>query len=168
LPERPDLEQLRRRAKELRDAFGHNDPAATALVAEHIRSIGRRELSLAVAQLVIAREHGFPSWPSLKAAVDAARRSGEVRLAAFLGASLSDLSRSQQLIEVTPAIAAERLAAAVMGDAARVARILAADPGWVARPDEERGWAPLLYACYSLWHRTRADGSVVTVRLLPA
>lgn len=68
-----------------------------------------------------------------------------------------------------PAIAAERLAATVLGDAERVGEILAADPEWVARPDGERGWTPLFYACYSLWHRagpSRADASVATVRLL--
>jgi hypothetical protein len=37
----------------------------------------------------------------------------------------------------------------------------------VSSPDDERGWGPLLYACYSLWHRAgpdRAAGLDATIR----
>lgn len=71
LPERPDLDQLRRQAKELRDTARSGDPVAVDRLARHHPSAHRAELSLAAAQLVIARELGFSSWPKLKAAVDA-------------------------------------------------------------------------------------------------
>src|ERR1700678_1369192 len=88
LPERPDLDQLRRQAKELRDAVRRGDPGAVErFVHRHPPSAPRGVATLAAAQLVIARELGFASWPQLKAAVDAEAASGqEVR--AFLAASV--------------------------------------------------------------------------------
>ena len=59
LPERPDLGQLRRRAKELRDAARHGDAAALERLARHHPSAPESAVSLAAAQLVIARELGF-------------------------------------------------------------------------------------------------------------
>jgi ankyrin repeat protein len=49
LPERPSLEQLRKQAKDLRDTSRTADPSAT----------------LSDAQLALAREYGFDSWPKL-------------------------------------------------------------------------------------------------------
>src|SRR5262245_4041912 len=70
LPERPDLDQLRRRAKELRDAARQGDPAAQARFARHHSPGHPAAISLATAQLVIVRELSFSSWPRLKAAID--------------------------------------------------------------------------------------------------
>jgi hypothetical protein len=65
LPARPSLEQLRKQAKDRLDQLRATDPAA----------------SLANAQHALAREYGFPSWPSLVHHVEAVRSSG--RLARF-------------------------------------------------------------------------------------
>jgi len=62
--DRPDLRQLRIQAKELVRAVRATDPAAIARVVSYVRSSG--EFTLAHAQLVIAREMGFESWPRLK------------------------------------------------------------------------------------------------------
>ena len=59
-----NLEQLRKQAKELVKAARAGDPAA-------LERLGGREPILAHAQLVLAREHGYPSWPALVAAADA-------------------------------------------------------------------------------------------------
>ena len=65
LPARPDLAQLRHQAKDLlRDARG-GDAAASA----RIRAVSET-LTLASAQLALAREYGFPSWPRLKVEVE--------------------------------------------------------------------------------------------------
>jgi len=65
LPVRTNLEQLRRRAKELlRDAKA-GDPEALG----RVRAVGDR-LTVASAQLALAREHGFASWPRLKREVE--------------------------------------------------------------------------------------------------
>src|SRR5258708_4009101 len=79
LPERPDLRQLRRQAKELRDAARRGDPDAIERFARHHPGAPQGTVTLAAAQLVIARELGFASWPQLKAAVDAHAASPERR-----------------------------------------------------------------------------------------
>ncbi len=53
-----NLEQLRKRAKELARAARAGDPVAVA-------RLGELPPRLASAQLVLAREHGYSSWPAL-------------------------------------------------------------------------------------------------------
>lgn len=65
LPARPDLEQLRHQAKDLLREATHGDVDALA----RIHAISDR-LILASAQLAIAREYGFESWPKLKREVE--------------------------------------------------------------------------------------------------
>ena len=61
LPARPNLEQYRKQAKDLLKAAKAGAPEACARMRKHQpRSAG---LTLADAQFVIAREHGFESWP---------------------------------------------------------------------------------------------------------
>ena len=64
LPGRPDLDQLRRQARELLRAAAAGDEQALGRI--HVLS---QELTLSAAQLAIAREYGFPSWPKLRAEV---------------------------------------------------------------------------------------------------
>jgi Ankyrin repeats (3 copies) len=66
LPVAPSLEQLRNRARDLQRAHRAGDPAARARVAAH-HADATEPLKLSTAQLVVAREHGFPSWPALRA-----------------------------------------------------------------------------------------------------
>jgi ankyrin repeat protein len=63
------LEQLREQAKELVRAHRAGDDAAAARVAAH-HPDAALPLKLSDAQLTIAREHGFPSWPRLRAYVE--------------------------------------------------------------------------------------------------
>src|SRR5436190_5710099 len=62
LPSRPNLAQYRKQAKELFRACKAGDPEALRRFREHHPPL-RKEVSLADAQFVIAREHGFESWP---------------------------------------------------------------------------------------------------------
>jgi hypothetical protein len=64
LPARPDLDQLRRQARELLRAAIANDEEAL----HRIRAVSEKQ-TLAAAQLAIAREYGFASWPKLRAEV---------------------------------------------------------------------------------------------------
>ena len=65
LPEHPSLEQLRKQAKDLlRHARGEDADARARLATIH-RGTPGVPVTLADAQLVIAREYGFPSWPKL-------------------------------------------------------------------------------------------------------
>src|SRR5215472_11780491 len=64
LPGRPDLGQLRRQARELARAAAAKDEAAL----RRIRAVSQKQ-TLSAAQLAIARQYGFPSWPKLRAEV---------------------------------------------------------------------------------------------------
>jgi len=170
LPERPDLGQLRRRAKELRDAARRGDAEAVERFTRHYPSAPPGAVSLAAAQLVIARELGFASWPTLKAAIDA-RATSHRAASEFVAASVDGrLRQASEIFRADPGIASRSLlAAAVLGDAETVREMLAADPAAAVAFDDERGWPPLLYACYSLWHQIdpgRATGLAEVVRLL--
>lgn len=61
LPARPDLDQLRRRAKDLLHEAVRGDVAALARLA-----VTSDRPTLDAAQLTVAREHGFASWGKLK------------------------------------------------------------------------------------------------------
>jgi hypothetical protein len=61
LPAHPNLEQYKKQAKDLLKACKAGTPEARARMQKHQPRSAR--LTLAGAQLVIAREHGFASWP---------------------------------------------------------------------------------------------------------
>jgi ankyrin repeat protein len=60
------MEQLRKQARELLRAHRAGEPGALARVAAH-HPHPEKPVKLAGTQLVVAREHGFPSWPGLRA-----------------------------------------------------------------------------------------------------
>jgi len=68
LPDRPDLDQLRRQARELLRAAADSEPGAVT----RLRAVSERA-TLSAAQLAIAREHGCSSWPALAAEVQRRR-----------------------------------------------------------------------------------------------
>ncbi|MFI0409118.1 ankyrin repeat domain-containing protein [Actinomadura sp. 3N508] len=65
LPAQPNLDQLRHQAKDLLHAAQRGDPDAIT----RIGSVADR-ITLSAAQLTIAREYGFASWPKLKLEVE--------------------------------------------------------------------------------------------------
>lgn len=76
LPERPDLEQQKKQAKELLRSFRDGDAGAIARVRAELPD--KERITLADAQFVLAREYGFASWTTLKERVlsaSEARRS---------------------------------------------------------------------------------------------
>jgi ankyrin repeat protein len=68
--ENPDLDQLKRQAKELLEAYRESSPEAVAEVEAYHRTATRETFALHDAQFVLARSYGFESWPKLKAAID--------------------------------------------------------------------------------------------------
>jgi len=60
LPDRPDIDQLRRQARELQRAAQDGDVAAL----RRLRAVSDK-VTLSTAQLALAREYGFPSWRRL-------------------------------------------------------------------------------------------------------
>jgi ankyrin repeat protein len=79
-PERPDLRHLKNQAKDLLRAGGAS--------------------SLSEAQLKLAREYGFPSWPKLKAHVESLQEIGQLRQAI----DANDLAKVQDLMTRHPAL----------------------------------------------------------------
>jgi ankyrin repeat protein len=98
--EHPDLEQLKRQAKELLRAFAAGEPEAGAEVAAHYRAADASKFALHDAQLVVARSYGFESWPKLKAYVDGVTVK---RLADAVRAD--DLAQVQAMLQSRPELA---------------------------------------------------------------
>lgn len=69
-PGRPDLDQLCRQARELLRAAANGESHAVA----RLRAVSER-VTLSAAQLALAREYGYPSWPTLRAEVERRRLS---------------------------------------------------------------------------------------------
>lgn len=171
LPEQPNLDHLRRQAKALRDAARGGDPEALARITAYLPVPADRPVALSAAQLVIAREYGFASWPRLHAEVRARTMSRAERVAAFLGSSVDGPpSRAVRLLAGDPGLAAVDIrTAAVLGEVERVRELITAEPRLVEAVDAERGWSPLLYVCHSRWHQVdpaRADGLTEVARVL--
>jgi hypothetical protein len=72
LPDRPDADQLRHQARELHRAAADGDARALG----RLREVSDK-VTLSAAQLAIARDYGFPSWPRLKAEVDRRRAQAD-------------------------------------------------------------------------------------------
>ena len=75
LPDQPNLDQLRKQARDLLNAFRRRDADAVAAVAAHERNPDRARFYLVDAQHVLARAYGFASWTRLAAAVQRAATS---------------------------------------------------------------------------------------------
>jgi hypothetical protein len=72
--EAPDIDQLKRQARELLEAYRAQSPDAVTEVTAHHRTAMPKTFALHDAQFVLARSYGFESWPKLKAAVDGLER----------------------------------------------------------------------------------------------
>src|SRR5215469_6597249 len=166
LPARPNLDQLRHQARDLVRAARAGDVAAR----KRIEAVSDR-LTLAAAQLVVARDHGFSSWARLKEEVDARTMDLARKVEVFLEASVRDWTgRAGRLLAATPEIADYSFATAVvLGDADRVREEIQRDPAAATRADLRSGWTALHAVCASRWHRldpARADGLLAVARLL--
>ena len=78
LPSNPNLDHLKYQAKDLITGHAAHDQAVAQRIRELLppfsaatdAAIFNAPLPLSSAQLAIAREHGFPSWPRLKAHIE--------------------------------------------------------------------------------------------------
>ncbi len=122
-----NLEQLRKQAKELVKAARAGD-------ADALERLDGREPILARAQLVVAREHGYPSWPTLVAAAEAS--ATEIVRAATSGRP----TRAEQLLAARPELERDPWVRLVLGR------------GWDGDANAPGGpleCPPLVYACHS-------------------
>jgi ankyrin repeat protein len=178
LPDRPNLEQLKKQAKSLLRAAQARDPAALqrflelpAFARPPMAELGARGLALHDAQSVIAREHGFPSWNALREEVEARTLSFEVAVDEFVRCATGGASgRAERLLALHPGIASATLQTAlVLGDAPSVEARLRARPELATQPGGPQNWEPLLYVCHTCLHKIdagRVDGLMSIARLL--
>jgi hypothetical protein len=100
LPEQPNLEQLKKQAKDLLHGYHAGDPASIAEVKQFERSV-ISTFALNDAQRVLAHSYGFQSWPKLKAFVDG------VNIAAFaLAVQQGDQLRVRSMLASRPELIA--------------------------------------------------------------
>src|ERR1700733_116585 len=97
LPKQPNLEQLRKQAKDLLEQYRACDPAAVAEVHQLEAQPDPATFALHDAQRVLARAYGFESWPKLKAFVDGANIA---RLAEAVQAG--DIAEVRVLVNARP------------------------------------------------------------------
>lgn len=114
LPLRPNLEHLKRQAKDLLKAYRAGDPATRRLVerygARQLEPGPARTLGLADAQHILAREYGFASWPKLKQHVETVLAAQHTLAAA--PAMPDNRAARRQARELQTQAQAERLTAA--------------------------------------------------------
>lgn len=134
-----NLEQLRKQAKELVKAARSGD-------REALDRLEGREPILANAQLVLARENGYASWPALVAAAEAS-------VDAFVEAATSGRrDRADRLLAARPEIERDPWARLVLGR------------GWDGDPNRPGGplnWAPILYVCHSVYANAELAGELL-------
>ncbi|HEX4166550.1 MAG TPA: ankyrin repeat domain-containing protein [Bryobacteraceae bacterium] len=70
MPQQPNLEQLRKQARDLLEQYRSGEPAALAEVGRFERHPDPSSFALHDAQRVLARAYGYESWPKLKTFVD--------------------------------------------------------------------------------------------------
>ena len=125
LPDRPNLEQLKKQAKSLLHAAQSNDAAALqrfatlpAFSKKSIAELGALGLALHDAQSVIAREHGFDSWNAMREEVEARTLSFDAAVEEFIRCATGGASgRAKRLLTLHPGIASASLQTSlILGD----------------------------------------------------
>jgi ankyrin repeat protein len=162
-----DLDQARRRAKELLRPARAGDPDALARMRDD------RAPRLADAQRAVAADLGFPSWPALVAEAETSGGDRDERRARLVSAALNGRDDvAERLLAGDPELARAGLdVALVLGDEGAVAAALDRDPGLVRRDLPGPGRKPLSCACHSVFLRPsspRAPGVRRVVELLLA
>ena len=178
LPERPNLEQLKRQAKDLLRSARANESAALArfriLPAFADMSdvdLARRTLALHDAQSVIAREHGFDTWNALRERVEELTLEFSAAVDHFIEAATDGRAdRAERLLARHPRIARANIyTALLLGDAEMVEARFAEHPEYATERGGPRGWEPMHYVCFtSVGARsdTREAGLVAIARRL--
>lgn len=186
LPDRPHLDSFRRQARALLRALRAGEPTALARLADHHPGAAPADTSghkLSAAQLVVAREYGFASWPRLVRYLGTVAEHGwETRLGAAPSADPSAefcrlacltysredgparWDRARRLLVSHPGLTtADIWAAAAAARPDDVGRLLAKAPGRVAERGGPFRWRPLYYLVYSRFDPTVSAERVLTV-----
>jgi ankyrin repeat protein len=185
LPARPNLEQYKKQAKQLARACRDNNADALARVRAHHPQPPEGRVSLSDAQLVMAREHGFESWPKFAVEIERLRIAAVVAdladpVDAFLRAALvprdgtahssGTLDEANAILARYPQVAGANIfTAAALGDEAAVRGFLTQDGSPVKAKGGPYGWDALCHLCFSRYLRldtARSDGFIRTAKVL--
>ncbi len=163
-----NIEFYRKAAKALLKAARAGDRAAN----DRLKATGAtgEHHVLHVAQLAIAREQGFASWPRFIAFITESRLDFQGLVTRFIDAATSDQRRARDLLADHPELrGAGVYVGLVLGDWQRVAAAIEADPTFATRPSGPDTVEPLVYACFSRFGHNRAPEAAdlaLTLRLL--
>ena len=190
LPDRPNLEQYKKQAKDLvRQTAAGLPPAIARVQRNHPRLKSAteerlRRISLADAQFVLAREHGYESWPKFAKHIETLcviRALGELDdpVNTFLEVASVDrhgrhgdgaLAPAEMTLSRYPQVATANVyCAAVLGDAINVRAHLERDRSLATVPGGPHVWDALTYLCFSPYlriDRARSDSFVAAARVL--
>lgn len=171
LPDRLNLDHLKKQAKQLLRLYRSRDaaamarfrgalPAVAGLSNDELLSGGLR---LHDAQSCIAREHGFASWPDLKRYVEVqavAQQARAVRVLHWLQliyrgdvsntAGRTNLRVGLRMLAEDPGLLADDpYLACAIGDETALRRATQADPSWINRPGGPLQLPPLFAVAHS-------------------
>lgn len=175
LPERPNLEQLKKQAKTLLASAHAKQPAALARFRALPALAGKTEPELAAlnlalhdAQSVIAREHGFPSWNALRERIEELTLKADEAATDFTRSAIDRrTARAERLLALHPnLVKANFHAALAMGDVVAVRTHLDKDPALATQPGGPLKWPAILYVAHSGWAQKNSAGLVAAARLL--
>ena len=172
LPDRPDIDQLRHQARELLRAAANGEGRAVA----RLRAVSDR-VTLSAAQLALAREYGYRSWPALKADVERRRLPESAAPPLPGGDERGPLGAPEERWSFGGATAIATSVGVLLPEAlvagARHATLYASlMPSGNAQPAAGRlGRVPAPGMLFARWawrraRRRRADAAVTTVRTL--
>jgi len=163
-------EYYRKQAKALLKAARSGDPASLQRLSRHAANHDPAATKLHDAQLTIAREQGFASWPRFRTFVVQSGLDDRGLVAAFIDAAISELRRAEEILAAHPQIAgAGFYVALVLGDWKRVDRALTETPALATGRSGPQNLEPLLYACFSRYANgmsSRAGDLAETARVL--
>ncbi len=105
LPEKPNLEHLKKQAKDLLHRCQQGDAAAAGRFRSFVSFSAPAGLKLADAQHVLAREYGFAAWPKLKEHVDSLTQTLSPGQMLCRAIRATDSRRVARLLESKPELA---------------------------------------------------------------
>ena len=168
LPFSANLEQYKKQSRGFLNDLHQNIPGSLArLTATVPHFTGVPKLS--DAQLVIAREHGFASWPKFRQHIQALGLDVVSKSSSFIEAAITrrKFIEAKSLLANTPGLTGSSIYSAVTyGDFGTVRTLLDRNPNLVRTPGGPRGRVPLLYVCFSWFIAEREEEILDTVRLL--
>ena len=191
LPARPNLEQYKKQAKDLLRSHGTAETDALNRIKRHhptlhklsLAEIPSAHFTLSDAQLILAREHGFESWPKFAAHLETQRLIRTLAdlpdpIAAFIeaaciprhdGHSSGTLEHAQLILERYPHVATANIhTAAILADEFTIRKLLIQNPKNATATGGPHNWDALTHLCFSRYLRLDPSRSEAFVRTAQA